>query len=68
MKPQTPETGFVIVANHPALAGDVAGHPVLPGAGLLSRVMQAQRSAVATCVWHAAIARARRPFAAGTQA
>ena len=41
MKPQTPDTEFVIVANHPALAGDVAGHPVLPGAGLLSPVMQA---------------------------
>ena len=35
------ETSFEIAADHPAFAGHFPGHPVLPGAALLSLLMQA---------------------------
>ena len=41
LSPPAPDAEFDIAANHPALAGHFAGHPVLPGACLLSLVMQA---------------------------
>jgi len=35
------EVTFDVVADHPAFAGHFPGHPVLPGAALLSLVLQA---------------------------